>query len=79
MCMSVLEGGIYFDELAGLPPRHLALLMLGLLLALLGAISMGVAGFVAGAARGGGCCCRAGQACSGTAAAGACLPCPVAC
>ena len=48
MCMSVLEGGIYFDELAGLPSRGLALLVLGLLLALLGAIFMGVAGFVAG-------------------------------
>jgi hypothetical protein len=47
MCMSVLEGGIYFDELAGLPSRHLGLLMLGLLLALLGAIAMGIAGFVA--------------------------------
>ena len=45
--MSVLEGGIYFEELAGLPSRHLALLMLGLLLALLGAISMGIAGFIA--------------------------------
>ena len=49
MCMSVLEGGIYFEELAGLPSRHLALLMLGLMLALLGAIAMGLAGFVAGA------------------------------
>ena len=34
MCMSVLEGGIYFDELIGLPSRHLALLMAGLVLAL---------------------------------------------
>ncbi|KAL4858704.1 putative magnesium transporter NIPA8 [Chlorella vulgaris] len=47
MCMSVLEGGIYFEELVGLPSRHLALLLLGLLLALLGAIFMGIAGFVA--------------------------------
>ncbi|KAL4445374.1 hypothetical protein ABPG77_011199 [Micractinium sp. CCAP 211/92] len=47
MCMSVLEGGIYFDELSGLPSRHLALLMLGLVLALLGAIFMGIAGFIA--------------------------------
>lgn len=47
--MSVLEGGIYFDELAGLPSRHLALLVLGLVLALLGAIFMGIAGFIAGA------------------------------
>ena len=46
--MSVLEGGIYFDELVGLPSQHLALLVLGLLLALLGAIFMGIAGFVAG-------------------------------
>lgn len=50
MCMSVLEGGIYFDELSGLPSRHLALLMLGLVLALLGAIFMGIAGFIAGGA-----------------------------
>ena len=49
MCMSVLEGGIYFDELVGLPSRHLALLMAGLVLALLGALLMGIAGFVAGA------------------------------
>ena len=49
MCMSVLEGGIYFDELIGLPSRHLALLMAGLVLALLGALLMGIAGFVAGA------------------------------
>lgn len=48
--MSVLEGGIYFDELIGLPSRHLALLMAGLVLALLGALLMGIAGFVAGAA-----------------------------
>ncbi|PRW05863.1 putative magnesium transporter NIPA8 [Chlorella sorokiniana] len=47
MCMSVLEGGIYFDELIGLPSRHLALLMAGLVLALLGALLMGIAGFVA--------------------------------
>lgn len=48
MCMSVLEGGIYFDELTSLPSRHLALLLLGLMLALLGAIFMGIAGFIAG-------------------------------
>lgn len=48
MCMSVLEGGIYFEELTGLPPVHLALLVAGLVLALLGAIWMGVAGYISG-------------------------------
>ncbi len=57
--MSVLEGGIYFDELIGLPSRHLALLMAGLVLALLGALLMGIAGFVAGAR--GSRRCRAGR------------------
>ena len=46
--MSVLEGGIYFEELTGLPPVHLALLVAGLVLALLGAIWMGVAGYISG-------------------------------
>ena len=55
--MSVLEGGIYFDELISLPSHHLALLMLGLIAALLGAIAMGIAGFVAGAWRGAVRCC----------------------
>jgi hypothetical protein len=55
--MSVLEGGIYFEELVGLPSRHLALLLLGLLLALLGAIFMGIAGFVAGVLSRAALCC----------------------
>ena len=54
MCMSVLEGGIYFDELLGLPSPHLVMLALGLVLALLGAIFMGIAGYVAGGFEGGG-------------------------
>ena len=41
MCMSVIEGGIYFDELVQLPSAHLGLLLLGLILALLGAVGMG--------------------------------------
>ena len=41
MCMSVIEGGIYFDELVQLPSSHLTLLLLGLILALLGAVGMG--------------------------------------
>jgi hypothetical protein len=41
MCMSVVEGGIYFDELGALPGDALALLALGLLLAMGGAVSMG--------------------------------------
>lgn len=63
MCMSVLEGGIYFDELIGLPSRHLALLMAGLVLALLGALLMGIAGFVAGAPAQG--CMGVGEALGG--------------
>ncbi|RMZ55044.1 hypothetical protein APUTEX25_005670 [Auxenochlorella protothecoides] len=47
MCMSVLEGGIYFQELDHLPASSIWLLMTGLVMALAGAIFMGVAGFVA--------------------------------
>ena len=43
MCMSVIEGGIYFDELMSLRSRDLGMLMGGLILALLGAVSMGCA------------------------------------
>ena len=41
MCMSVVEGGIYFDELTLLPANSLLLLMAGLALALVGAVFMG--------------------------------------
>ncbi|KDD72687.1 hypothetical protein H632_c3024p0 [Helicosporidium sp. ATCC 50920] len=47
MCMSVLEGGIYFDELATLGTGPLVALLTGLFLALVGALSMGLAGFLA--------------------------------
>ncbi|GAB4815957.1 hypothetical protein N2152v2_003003 [Parachlorella kessleri] len=45
MCMSVVEGGIYFNELVMLPANSLLLLLLGLALALVGAVFMGVAGY----------------------------------
>lgn len=41
MVMSVVEGGIYFEELVLLPANSLLLLMLGLALALAGAVAMG--------------------------------------
>ena len=41
MCMSVVEGGIYFNELVMLPANSLLLLLLGLALALVGAVFMG--------------------------------------
>ena len=44
--MSVLEGGIYFQELSNLQHGPRCLLVLGLVMALVGAIFMGVAGFV---------------------------------
>ena len=45
MCMSVLQGGIYFGEFSSLITAHLAWLLLGVLLSLLGAIFMGVSGY----------------------------------
>lgn len=45
MAMSVWEGMIYFDEMATLSGTAFALLMLGLLLAIAGAVAMGLAGF----------------------------------
>lgn len=43
--MSVLEGMIYFDEMAALTPGALWMLSLGLLMALAGAVAMGLAGY----------------------------------
>jgi hypothetical protein len=41
MAMSVLEGIIYFDEMKYLSHRALVLLTLGLIMAIVGAVSMG--------------------------------------
>lgn len=41
MCMSVLEGGIYFQEFRNLSPQAAWLLLAGLFMALVGAIFMG--------------------------------------
>jgi hypothetical protein len=41
MCMSVLEGMIYFDEMATLSAGALGALLLGLVLAIIGAVAMG--------------------------------------
>lgn len=45
MAMSVLEGIIYFDEMKYLSHRALILLTLGLIMAIVGAVSMGLAGY----------------------------------
>lgn len=45
MAMSVLEGMIYFDEVATLSRPALGALLLGLALAIAGAVAMGLAGF----------------------------------
>uniref|UniRef100_A0A1D2AHY4 Probable magnesium transporter n=1 Tax=Auxenochlorella protothecoides TaxID=3075 RepID=A0A1D2AHY4_AUXPR len=63
MCMSVLEGGIYFQELDHLPASSIWLLMTGLVMALAGAIFMGSVGARAGSAHAGvrGCPCSVQQ------------------
>lgn len=43
--MSVLQGMIYFDEMKNLPQRSLVLLTLGLVLAIFGAVAMGLSGY----------------------------------